>query len=137
MQWDSTENAGFSTGSPWMPVNPNYTRINVSEQLVRPDSVFHHYKKLIAMRHHYEIIVYGHYQLLLPADPELFVYTRNLDSHRLLVVCNFSRHNRIYVPDEIFRDAEILIHSGPDIKDCSPCAENGILRPYESYVLYI
>ena len=70
-------------------------------------------------------------------DPDLFVYTRDLEDHRLLVVCNLSGHNRIYVPDEVFRHAEVLIHSGPDIQDCSPCAESGILRPYESYVLYL
>ena len=137
MQWDVTENAGFTTGTPWIPVNPNHIEINAREQLLRKDSVFQHYKKLIAMRHHYEIIVYGHYQLLLPEDPDLFVYTRDLEDHRLLVVCNLSGHNRIYVPDEVFRHAEVLIHSGPDIQDCSPCAESGILRPYESYVLYL
>ena len=129
MQWDDTENAGFSSGKPWMPVNPNYTKINAREQLRRADSVFCHYKKLIAMRHHFEVIVYGHYQLLLPDDPDLFVYTRDLDARRLLVVCNFSEHNRIYVPDEVFRNAEVLIHSGPGIEDCSPREENGILRP--------
>ena len=137
MQWDDTENAGFSSGKPWMPVNPNYTKINAREQLRRADSVFCHYKKLIAMRHHFEVIVYGHYQLLLPDDPDLFVYTRDLDARRLLVVCNFSEHNRIYVPDEVFRNAEILIHSGPGIGDCSPREENGILRPSESYVLIL
>ena len=137
MQWDDTENAGFSSGKPWMPVNPNYTKINAREQLRRADSVFCHYKKLIAMRHHFEVIVYGHYQLLLPDDPDLFVYTRDLDARRLLVVCNFSEHNRIYVPDEVFRNAEILIHSGPGIGDCSPREVNGILRPYESYVLIL
>lgn len=137
MQWDDTENAGFSSGKPWMPVNPNYTKINAREQLRRADSVFCHYKKLIAMRHHFEVIVYGHYQLLLPDDPDLFVYTRDLDARRLLVVCNFSEHNRIYVPDEVFRNAEVLIHSGPGIGDCSPREENGILRPYESYVLIL
>jgi oligo-1,6-glucosidase len=137
MQWDDTENAGFSSGKPWMPVNPNYTKINAREQLRRADSVFCHYKKLIAMRHHFEVIVYGHYQLLLEDDPDLFVYTRDLDARRLLVVCNFSEHNRIYVPDEVFRNAEVLIHSGPGIEDCTPREENGILRPYESYVLIL
>ena len=137
MQWDETENGGFTTGTPWMAVNPNYIEINAREQLLRRDSVFQHYKKLIAMRHHYEIIVYGHYQLLLSEDPDLFVYTRDLDEHRLLVVGNFSGHNRIYVPDEVFRYAEVLIHSGPGIEDCTPREENGILRPYEAYVLYL
>ena len=137
MQWDETENGGFTTGTPWMAVNPNYIEINAREQLLRRDSVFQHYKKLIAMRHHYEIIVYGHYQLLLSEDPDLFVYTRDLAEHRLLVVCNFSGHNRIYVPDEVFRYAEVLIHSGPGIEDCTPREENGILRPYEAYVLYL
>ncbi len=137
MQWDTTENAGFTTGKPWISVNPNYTVINAGDQLARPDSVFHHYQKLIELRHRHEIIVYGHYQLLLPEDPDLFVYTRELEGHRLLVVCNFSVNKRVFVPEEIFRKAETLIHSGPDIGNDMPPAADGTLLPYEAYVVYL
>ena len=60
-----------------------------------------------------------------------------LSTPEILMPGVFSEHNRIYVPDEVFRNAEILIHSGPGIGDCSPREENGILRPYESYVLIL
>ena len=92
-QWDDSPNAGFTTGKPWIMVNPNYTTINAKEQLARPDSVFHYYQKLIALRRHSEdseLIVYGRYQLLLPDDPQLFVYTRTLGDKTLLVACNLS-----------------------------------------------
>ena len=95
MQWDDTENAGFTTGTPWIDVNPNYTEINAKEQVEREDSVFNYYKKLISLRKEYEIIVYGDYNLLLPEDEELFVYERNLNGNKLLVVCNFSENERI------------------------------------------
>src|SRR5699024_9168826 len=74
MQWDDTANAGFSTGTPWIAVNPNYKEINAKEQLARPDSVFHYYQKLIALRRaseDSELIVYGTYELILPEDKQL------------------------------------------------------------------
>lgn len=91
--WDDSPNAGFTTGKPWLMVNPNYTTINAKEQLARPDSVFHYYQKLIQLRRNSEdsqLIVYGRYQLQLPDDPQLFVYTRTLEDKTLLVACNLS-----------------------------------------------
>ena len=79
MQWDDSPNAGFTTGKPWLAVNPNYKKINAQEQIGRSDSVFHYYRKLIELRHQYGIIVYGHYDLQLAEDPDLYVYTRELD----------------------------------------------------------
>ena len=132
MQWDDSPNAGFTEGKPWLAVNPNYKKINAAEQVNRSDSVFNYYKKLIALRHEYDIIVYGHYDLMLPEDPDLYVYTRELDGHKLLVVCNFSESRREFFPDEEFREGKVLIQNnvGCDIFD-------GKLEPYEAYVLYI
>ena len=127
MQWDDTPNGGFTTGTPWINVNPNYKTINAKDQLARPDSVFHHYQKLISLRHTYPIIVYGHYNLLLPDDPDLFVYTRTLDDHALLVVCNLSENERTFTPDADFQNAEVLIGN---------FRGDGTLKPYEAYVLY-
>ncbi len=90
MQWNNTANAGFTTGTPWIMVNPNYPKINAKEQVERPDSIFHYYQKLIKLRKAHEIIVYGSYQLLLPDDPNLYVYTRELAEEKLLVICNFT-----------------------------------------------
>ena len=75
-------------------VNPNYKEINAREQMVRADSVFNYYKKLIRLRKENEIIVYGSYDLLLPDDPELYVYTRTLEDEKLLVICNFTPMER-------------------------------------------
>ena len=131
MQWDDSPNAGFTTGKPWLAVNPNYVKVNAAEQVVREDSVFNYYKKLIELRHSCDIIVYGHYDLLEPEDPDLFVYTRELDGKKLLVVCNFSEHEREYMPDEEFREAKVLIRNLDNDKYL-----DGILEPYEAYVIY-
>ena len=92
-QWDDSPNAGFTTGTPWIMVNPNYVEINAKEQLGRADSVFRYYQKLIALRRtspDRDLIVYGKYHLILPEDPRLFAYTRTLGNKTLLTVCNLS-----------------------------------------------
>ena len=131
MQWDDSTNAGFSTGTPWIKVNPNYTEINAREQLQRPDSVFHYYQKLIQLRKQHEIIVYGKYKLLDGTDPDVYAYTRALDNERLLIVCNFTSKELDYPIPEMYKDGSCLISNYPD---------NTIgnkLRPYEAYVLHI
>lgn len=116
MQWDDSENAGFTTGTPWIMVNPNYKEINAKEQLARPDSVFHFYQKLIRLRKEREIIPYGEYELLLPEDPDLYVYTRALGEHKLLVICNFRKEEKAFTLPEGFDPGmgEILIGNYPD-----------------------
>ena len=116
MQWDDSENAGFTTGTPWIMVNPNYKEINAKEQMARPDSVFHFYQKLIRLRKEREIIPYGEYELLLPEDPDLYVYTRALGEHKLLVICNFRKEEKAFTLPEGFdpRKGEILIGNYPD-----------------------
>ena len=116
MQWDDSENAGFTEGTPWIMVNPNYKEINAKEQLARPDSVFHFYQKLIRLRKEREIIPYGEYELLLPEDPDLYVYTRALGEQKLLVICNFRKEEKAFTLPEGFdpRKGEILIGNYPD-----------------------
>lgn len=129
MQWDDSENAGFTTGTPWIAVNPNYTEINAKEQIEREDSVFNYYKKLIALRKKYEIIVYGDYKLLFPEDEELFVYERSLEGKKLLVVCNFSENEREF-DFSIVKDGQILINNYKDFN-----MENNKLRAFETAVI--
>lgn len=132
MQWDDSENAGFTTGTPWLKVNPNYKTINARAALADPDSVFHYYKKLIALRKQYDVMTYGQYALLLENDPQLFVYTRTLENKRLLCVCNYSDADAAYaLPDE-FEGAKLLITNlgREQIKG------NMTLRPYECFVVY-
>lgn len=131
MQWDASENAGFTTGTPWIALNPNYKKINVADQLKRDDSVFHYYQKLIRLRKENEIIVYGKYELLLPEDENIFAYTRTLDNKKLLVVCNFSKSEQKF-DFSGYENAEILISNyNRDVR------EDGTLKPYEAAVLLL
>ena len=131
MQWDASENAGFTKGTPWIAVNPNYKKINVADQLKREDSVFHYYQKLIRLRKENEIIVYGNYELLLPEDENIFAYTRTLDNQKLLVVCNFSKSEQKF-DFSGYENAKVLISNyDRDVR------EDGILKPYEATVLLL
>ena len=131
MQWDASENAGFTTGTPWIAVNPNYKKINVADQLKREDSVFHYYQKLIRLRKENEIIVYGNYELLLPEDENIFAYVRTLDNQKLLVVCNFSKSEQKF-DFSGYENAKVLISNyNRDAR------EDGILKPYEATVLLL
>jgi oligo-1,6-glucosidase len=88
--WDASEHAGFTTGTPWLQVNPNYTEINAEAARKDPDSVFHHYRRLIALRHTLPVVVDGDYRLLMPDDEQVFAYVRALDGTTLTVVANLS-----------------------------------------------
>ncbi len=127
MQWDSSENAGFSSGEPWIRVNPNYTEINAAEQLEDPDSVFHFYRRLIRLRKTLPVLTDGAFHLLLEEDPCLFAYTRQNKDSRLLVVCNFGGE----CAADPFCDekGEVLLRSWPD------SGQHGILRPYEAKMI--
>ncbi len=132
VQWNDEKNAGFTTGTPWIMVNPNYREINAKEQLSREDSMFYYYQKLIALRHEMDLIVYGSYQLLLPEDPAIFAYTRTLGEEKLLVVCNFSEESQQFLLPEEFhgREGRLLI------SNYQQEARGGkqTLRPYETFV---
>ncbi|HEY0813851.1 MAG TPA: alpha-glucosidase [Pseudonocardia sp.] len=88
--WDASEHAGFTTGTPWLPVNANHTEINAEAARKDPDSVFHHYRRLIALRHTLPVVVAGDYRLLMPDDEQVFAYVRTLDGVALTVFANLS-----------------------------------------------
>ena len=90
VQWSDAPNAGFTTGTPWMAVNPNYHEINVEKAMADPDSIFHHYKAAIAFRKEHPVVIYGDYQEHYPESKELYVYERNYEGKRLLVICSFT-----------------------------------------------
>lgn len=127
-QWSNAPQAGFTTGTPWIMVNPNYREINAAEQLARPDSVLQYYRRLLRLRKRYAVIVYGHYDLLLPDSPALYAYTRTLDTQRLLVLCNFTaREVPCCLPDGLAAGTLLLAN----YPDCRP-ADRMLLRPYEA-----
>lgn len=109
MQWDDSKNAGFTTGTPWIKVNPNYTEINAKSQVNDINSIFNYYKKLIALRKEYVIFVEGeNFELLYESDEDIFAYTRTFANQNLLVLCNFHEKERI-LNIEIPENAKLLI----------------------------
>ena len=129
MQWNGQENAGFTTGTPWLPVNPNYTSINAEAALADPDSVFWYYKKLIALRKEYPVFVEGDFTLLEEEHPQLFVYRRSTKNEQILVVCNFSGTDVSWSLPGEWTTAEVLISNYPD-------RVQKTLRPWEAMILH-
>jgi oligo-1,6-glucosidase len=110
VQWTAGPYAGFTTGEPWLPVNPNHAEINAEAERANPDSVFHHYRKLIALRHELAVIADGDFTMLLEADERVYAYTRALDGVELLVLGNFSG-DEVVVTLPGWESAEPLIGS--------------------------
>jgi oligo-1,6-glucosidase len=94
VQWDDSPQAGFTTGTPWLAVNPNHAEINAAAERADPDSVFHHHRRLIALRHDDPVVALGDFTMLLPEDEQVYAYTRELDGDALLVVVNVSGEER-------------------------------------------
>jgi oligo-1,6-glucosidase len=90
MQWDDSPHAGFTTGTPWIAVNPNYKEINAAAAMDDPNSVFHHYRRLIALRHTEPAVVHGDFTMLMPNDDTVYAFTRSFDGVELLTLGNFS-----------------------------------------------
>lgn len=134
MQWDSTNNAGFSSGTPWLKLNRNYPEINVAAALEQPDSIFFHYQKLIWLRKEWDIMVYGNYSLLLEDHPQVFAYQRSLENQRLVVINNFSGEClELALPPEL-RDiaGRCLVSNYTHRHDW---ADSLSLLPYESFAV--
>lgn len=88
MQWNAQPEAGFTTGTPWLGVNPNYADINVAESLKDPNSIYHFYKEMIALRRDNEALIYGSYELVLPLHKQVYAYKRQGESETYLIVVN-------------------------------------------------
>ncbi|WP_312104567.1 alpha-glucosidase, partial [Lachnoclostridium sp.] len=126
MQWTDEKNGGFTTGTPWIEVNQNFTEINAEEQVSNPDSIYNYYKKLIEIRKNNEVIVYGDFEMLLPEDKNIFAYVRTSKDSKIVVVCNFYAEEVEYkLPKEYEDKKEVLISNYSSIKQ-------GRLRPYEA-----
>ncbi len=128
MQWTAGENAGFTTGTPWMCVNENHRWINAEAALADPDSVFYHYQKLIGLRKSLRVFRDGSFELLCPADEKIFAYTRDTEREHLLVVCNFTAETLDFEVPERFHGSQLLLSNYNS--DCPG------LRPYEAAMLY-
>jgi oligo-1,6-glucosidase len=134
MQWDDGKNAGFTSGNPWIKVNPNYKTINVQNALADSNSIFYYYKKMIQLRKQNPVAVYGSYDILLENDEKVYAFTRMLENDRLLVLLNFTGdHAALELPETMpYSSAELLIGNYDTVS-----AENirtVTLRPYEALV---
>ncbi|MBM7577872.1 glycoside hydrolase family 13 protein [Jeotgalibacillus terrae] len=133
MQWNGEENAGFTSGTPWLAVNENYKEINASNAVHDPDSIFHYYKKLISLRKQYEIIQYGDYELLLPDHTEIYAYTRCYEGKKLLVLTNFSDQEQVFKkPGDLQFEADRVLISNENTASLE--TDEVVLRPYEAVV---
>lgn len=138
VQWDNSEHAGFTEGTPWIEVASNYKTINAKAALEESDSVFYHYQKLISLRKEYDIITEGDYELLLEMDPQIFAYIRSTESEKLLVINNFYEQKVSFqLPSHLNLNGftqSILLSNYPDSKENLYNLE---LRPYESIVYHL
>ncbi|WP_137646527.1 alpha,alpha-phosphotrehalase [Escherichia albertii] len=129
MQWNNGDNAGFTTGKPWIGLCDNYQEINVKTALADESSVFYTYQKLIALRKQEPILTWGNYQDLLPISPALWCYRREWQGQSLLVIANLSRDVQSWQPTQIRGDWQLLMHNYEEASP-QPCAMT--LRPFEA-----
>lgn len=131
MQWDDTENAGFTKGTPWLKVNPNYKQINVKEALEDQDSIFYYMSRLIQMRKENEVAVYGDFKEYEPENQQLYIYERNFEGTSMYVVLNFSdKPAQFHMPQEWKQqDTTMLISNYPEKE-----LKSREIRPYEASV---
>ncbi|CAG9609710.1 glycoside hydrolase family 13 protein [Pseudoneobacillus rhizosphaerae] len=134
MQWDESEHAGFTTGTPWLKVNPNFKEINAKRATADSNSVFHYYRNLIQLRKQNPIMVYGSYDLILPDHEQIYAYVRRYEGQTLLVMLNFSSEKSVFeLPTDVsYVDKKLFIHNYEVSDDES--IEKIELKPYEARV---
>lgn len=130
MQWDESENAGFSTGKPWISVNSNYRDINVAKEEKDEDSILNFYKKIIKIRKENQALIYGKYNLILEDDEKIYAYTRSFENEKFLIICNLSQEETIYKYDKLILENKGLIISNYIVNNDEKITEIK-LRPYE------
>ncbi|WP_394237197.1 alpha-glucosidase [Niallia oryzisoli] len=138
MQWTDGKNAGFTTGQPWLKVNPNFTEINVEKAINEKDSIYHYYKTLIQLRKDHPTFVYGQFELVLPEHEHIFAYKRTLESETYLIITNlFANETEYQLPHAQWKNknAEMLISNYPI--DSKVDFHNGSLKPFEARVYRI
>ncbi len=130
MQWDDSHNAGFTTGKPWLKVNPNYEEVNAAAQEAHPDSCLNYFRDMVSLRKSEPALVYGKYTLLDEGNKSVYCYSRELDDRKFLVLLNFSERSAT-------ADVNFSLDSGVLIGNYPEPSTNASLRPYEAVVLEI
>jgi len=131
VQWDASPSAGFTTGTPWLAVNPDHVTWNAEAQRGDPSSVLAHYRRLIALRHTEPVVALGDFTMLLPAHEEIYAFSRCLDGDTLLVVCNVGRTPQPLgelLPAAV--DGELVLGN-------MAVADPAVLAPWEARVLRV
>ncbi|MCB0517873.1 MAG: alpha-glucosidase [Lewinellaceae bacterium] len=131
MQWDSSEQAGFTSGPPWLPVNANYRQVNVEAENKDPASVLNHFRKMVQLRKQHPALVYGKYQLLQPEHPTVYAYTRSLGDEELLVLLNFSDKKSGLALADVATIGEVLINNYGTVEMDKDAVR---LEPYQALV---
>lgn len=131
IQWDNTKNAGFTTGTPWLHVNPNYHRINVEAALKDPNSIFYTYQKLIKLRHDNPIVVDGNFELVKGTGDSVLAYYRILNKQKWLVVANLSSKNQPFSSEDQVIEQIITNYTPHDTLD------DLTLQPYEAFAVKV
>ena len=138
MQWNLSENSGFTTAKPWISLSDNYNKINVENSLKESNSIFYHYKKLISLRKEYDVISYGSYVPILEEHESVFAYVREYEGEKLIVINNFyGRETIVDIPSEYRlcdENSSILLSNYEDSQQLTDSIK---LRPYESIVYYV
>jgi oligo-1,6-glucosidase len=134
-QWDSSSNAGFSSGHPWLKVNPNYTTVNVAAEEKDPGSILHYFRKMVRFRKNNPVLVYGAYQLLDRDNPAVYAYTRTLGSEQWVVVLNFTSGVQYYTPGLPFKggDKRFVLMDNYGIHG-DQSGGSIVLKPYEAMI---
>lgn len=127
-QWDSSENAGFTQGTPWIKVNPNYTNINAADEDKDPNSCLNYFRKVVSLRKNNLVMVYGRYNLVDADNPNVYAYTRQLNGKNILVILNFTAKDASVTTGFDLSKAKVLIQNYN-----TPINQNH-LRPYEAIV---
>ena len=131
---ESEHHAGFTTGVPWLRMNPNFVEINVEKAVQDPDSIYHFYKKIIALRKQHETLVYGSYELILAKHDSVYAYIRTLEQETFIVITNlFGEETKCKLPKEFRGKKAELILSNYDVKGGEDLKKLK-LRPYEARV---
>jgi oligo-1,6-glucosidase len=131
-QWNSEANAGFTSGKPWLKVNPNYTKVNVETLEKDSNSTLNYFRKLVQLRKNNPVLIYGKYTLLDKDNPKVFAYTRELDGNKILVLLNFTADNAAVITGIDLINSKII--SSNYLETSSKTNE---LRPYEALILEI
>ena len=132
MQWDDTNNAGFSSETPWLPVHENHTTVNVANQQNDHNSVLNHFRKMVALRKDNLLLVYGEYEIIQEEHPTIYAYSRTLDDEQMKILLNFSELTSKINLSNLVQIKEVLINNYNELL----IDKNTItLQPYQAVVL--